>query len=127
MRRNLASSYVLVPVKPEYLSAIGLPLLRQSLGDFRADNTGHSVRVAGIVFNSATEYEPEELRSKNEVRALAKQFGWKVFNHQVPYSRSFPKGAREGQPIFWTSYARSKPKQRVQGFAAELADAVGVK
>jgi chromosome partitioning protein len=122
----LASSHVLVPVKPEYLSAIGLPLLRQSLADFRADNQGHPVRVAGVVFNSATEYEPEELRSKNEVRALANRFKWKVFDNQVPYSRSFPKGAREGQPIFWTSYARSKPKVRFQGFAAEFATAVGL-
>src|SRR4051794_15297003 len=102
-----ASDYVLVPVKPEYLSSIGLPLLRQSLDEFRRVNPGQNIDVAGIVFNATANYSPEETKAKTEVKNLAKSIGWKVFGAEVPYSRSFPKGAREGQPIFWTSYARS--------------------
>ena len=93
----LASDHVLVPVKPEYLSAIGLPLLRQSLGGFHRENAGHELDVTGIVFNAVSDYSPEELRAKSEVRELAKDFSWKVFRAEVPYSRSFPKGAREGR------------------------------
>ncbi len=117
----LTSDYVLVPVRPEYLSAIGLPLLRQSLGDFQRENPGHDVHVAGVVFNATTEYSPEEMQAKSEVRQLAKGFNWRVFGAEVPYSRSFPKGAREGRPIFWTSYARSTTLSRVATFARELA------
>lgn len=116
----LASDYVLVPVKPEYLSAIGLPLLRQSLGDFNRENPGHNIGVAGVVFTNATNYAPEETRSKNEVRELAKEFDWRVFDAEVPYSRSFPKGAREGRPIFWTSYARSTTYAKFLSFAKEF-------
>jgi chromosome partitioning protein len=122
----LASDHVLVPVKPEYLSAIGLPLLRQSLGDFNRENPGHDLSVAGVVFNGVSDYSPEELRAKSEVRELAKDFNWKVFRAEVPYSRSFPKGAREGQPIFWTSYARTKPALKFRDFAAELGRAIGI-
>jgi len=80
----LASDYLLVPVKPEYLSAIGLPLLHQSLGDFKRDNQGKSLDVAGIVFNATANYSPEETRAKSEVRELAKKFLWNVFQAEVP-------------------------------------------
>jgi chromosome partitioning protein len=117
----LACEYVVVPVKPEYLSAIGLPLLRQSLGDFDRENPGRVPEVGGVVFNATADYSPEETKAKKEVEELAKAFDWKVFNANVPYSRSFPKGAREGRPIFWTSYARTTVADRVVAFAEELA------
>jgi chromosome partitioning protein len=122
----LASNHVLVPVKPEYLSAIGLPLLRQSLGDFNRENPGRDLDVTGIVFNGSSGYSPEEIKAKNEVGGLAGDFGWKVFKAEVPYSRSFPKGAREGQPIFRTSYARTDQAARFQAFAAEFAEAINL-
>jgi chromosome partitioning protein len=117
----LASDYVLVPVRPEYLSSIGLPLLRQSLDEFKRTNPGKSLDVAGIVFNATDNYSPEEGKAKADVRRLAKSIGWKVYKAEVPYSRSFPKGAREGQPIFWTSYARTAPAQKFADFGRELA------
>lgn len=122
----LTSDHLLVPVKPEYLSAIGLPLLRQSLGDFRRENPGRDLNVAGVVFNGTTEYSPEETKAKSEVKQLTGGFGWKVFDAEVPYSRSFPKGAREGRPIFWTSYARSTTLARVAAFARELAGVIDI-
>jgi chromosome partitioning protein len=122
----LASDQILVPVKPEYLSSIGLPLLRQSLNDFGNDNPSKMLHVAGIVFNATTGYSPEELKAKAEVSALARSYKWPVFASEVPYSRSFPKGAREGMPIFLTSYARTTTASRFQGFAREFAKAVGL-
>jgi chromosome partitioning protein len=96
----LASDYVLVPVKPEYLSTIGLPLLARSLEDFHHQYDDQKVEMLGIIFNHATQYEPEEALSKREVRAEAKRFGWYIFTSEISYSRSYPKGAREGNPIF---------------------------
>lgn len=122
----LTSDHVLVPVKPEYLSAIGLPLLRQSLGDFNRENPGRDLDVVGVVFNATTNYRPEELKAKSEVRELAREFSWKVFDAEVPYSRSFPKGAREGQPTFWTSYARTTTAERFRAFAQEFAVAISL-
>ena len=61
-------------------------------------------------------YYPEEATSKQEVTALSGSFGWHVFKEEVPFSRSFPKGAREGSPIFHTSYARSTVAHSVSEF-----------
>ena len=49
-----ASGQVLVPVRPEFFATIGFPLLEQSLVQFRNNNRGHEIGVAGIVINNAT-------------------------------------------------------------------------
>ena len=116
----LTADNILIPVKPEFLSTIGLPLIKQSLSDFERSYR-KSVGVAGVCFNMCSDYTPEEDRSKAEVRELAATFGWHVFDREVPFSRSFPKGAREGKPIFWTSYARSQVASKVGRFCNAFA------
>jgi len=120
----LSSNLILVPVKPEYLSSIGLPLLVRSLDEFADHYEDHQLELAGVVFNGAFDYAPEEVRSKKDVRALAKEKGWYVFKGEVPYSRSFPKGAREGKPIFRTSYARTSIAAKMGSFAHEFAERI---
>ena len=121
----LTADNILIPVKPEFLSTIGLPLIRQSLADF-ARSYRKTVGVSGICFNMCSDYAPEESQSKTEVRALSASFGWHVFGEEVPYSRSFPKGAREGKPIFWTSYARSNVASKVSAFCNAFASQIGL-
>jgi chromosome partitioning protein len=120
----LTSDYVLVPVKPEFLSTIGLPLLVNSLEEFHSRYEGHNIELAGVVFNATTDYSPEEVISKQEVQRVAKQYGWYVFENQVRYSRSYPKSAREGRPIFWTSYARQEQAHRFHKFAIEFSERI---
>ena len=122
----LASDYILVPVKPEYLSTIGLPLLVNSMRDFKEEHEDHRLELAGIVFNGTQEYEPEERIAVDEVTALAKKYGWYVFRAKVPYSKSYPKGARQGSPIYRTSHARRAPMMRFREFAEEFAERVGL-
>ncbi len=121
----LTTDSILIPVKPEFLSTIGLPLIRQSLSDF-SRSYRKNVDVAGICFNMATDYAPEEDTSKQEVGALAATFGWHVFDEEVPYSRSFPRGAREGRPIFWTAYARSNVSAETAAFCNAFAARIGL-
>lgn len=122
----LTSDYLLVPVKPEYLSSIGLPLLVNSMQEFKNQYENQKLELAGVVFNSADDYSPEEQLSKSRVREIAKKNGWYVFNSEVPYSRSFPKGAREGQPIFRTSYSRGSKVLLFNNFAKEFAKTIGI-
>lgn len=126
MAAYLASDYILVPVKPEYLSTIGLPLLVRSMEEFHDHHEDHNLELAGIVFNSTTEYVPEEAISKAEVKTEAKKYGWYVFKTEVTYSRSYPKGAREGRPIFRTSYSRWTQAHKFHSFAQEFADRIGL-
>jgi chromosome partitioning protein len=102
----LASDSVLVPVKPEYLSTIGLPLVVKSLEEFENTYKNHSIDVLGIVFNAAGD-KLEHDRSRADVQQVAKDYGWYVFKNEISYSDSYPKGSRQGRPIFLTDYARS--------------------
>ena len=68
----LSSQWLLIPVKPEYLSTIGLPLLVNSMQDFKKEYGNSRLRLAGVVFNSASDYLPEEALAKRNVRTIAK-------------------------------------------------------
>jgi len=123
----IASDFILVPVKPEYLSTIGLPLLVRSMAEFKSSPYGKKIlKLAGIVFNHTSNYAPEEVKSKREVKAIAAKNGWYVFNSEVSHSKSYPKGAREGQPIFRTSYARTSQAKKFEKFADEFAKRIGL-
>ena len=122
----LVADYLLIPVRPEFLSTIGLPLLEQSLRNFSASHPGSEPTVLGLAFNAISGYSPEESTSKTEVQGVARSSGWPVFDQEVAYSKSFPKSAREGRPIFWTSYARSTTKGNFHRFAREFADRIGL-
>jgi chromosome partitioning protein len=104
-----ASRYVIVPIKPEFMATIGLPLLANSLKAFQIENDDHEIEIAGLVFNHSSSYStgPEGQQSIKEVREEALRHGWNVFENQVKYSASYAKAAREGAPLAHTSYARS--------------------
>jgi len=94
-----ASGAVLVPVKPEYFATIGFPLLRQSLDNFRNQNRGQTISVAGVVINNAF-YDggnnggPEKERALREIRTESKKNGWQIYENEIPHSRGFPKMMR---------------------------------
>jgi chromosome partitioning protein len=121
----LASDYVLVPVKPEFLATIGLPLLATSLATFHDLEADHHVEVAGVVFNDVNE-SYEHYRSKDDVNNLAAEHGWHVFQTQLSHSDSYPKGTRVRAPIMWTDYARQTKKDEFSRFLTEFLARVGI-
>ena len=122
----LASEWLLVPVKPEYLSTIGLPLLVNSMQDFKEEYENSNLQLAGVVFNAASDYLPEEELAKDTVRKIAKNHNWHVFNNEIKFSRSYPKGAREGKPISRTSYSRGERVNNFRKVAEEFASRIGL-
>lgn len=117
----LASDYALIPVRPEFLSTIGLPLIHNSLDRFRAEHPDHDLRLAGVVFNSTHDEGREERTAKEEVIGLATQLGWYVFRSEVRYSRAYPNSARLGKPLFWTPRTRDNHIEGFHALADELA------
>ena len=111
-----ASRYLIVPIKPEFMATIGLPLLARSLREFQLENDDHEVEIAGLVFNHSSSYSsgPEGQQSIKEVTDFAAKEGWYVCENQMRYSASYAKSAREGTPIAQTSYARGDV---ISGFA----------
>lgn len=124
----LSSRYFFVPVKPEFLATIGLPLLARSVNEFKLRNPQQSLDMAGIVFNDSkrTGASPEHLRSIQNVRELAKQFNWPVLSNQAYHSDSYPTGSRDGSPIFRTKNARDYVKDEFNTVAEEFLQGVGL-
>jgi len=114
----MASDSVLIPVKPEFLSTIGLPLVVTSLDRFEVTHN-KKVDVLGIVFN-ATTGAVEHDRSRTYVRRMAAEQDWYVFRNEVSHSDSYPKGSRLGTPIFLTDYARGTKIDEFASVAEEF-------
>lgn len=123
-----ASRFVIVPVKPEFMATIGLPLLARSIRAFRLENEDHELDIAGLVINHQSEYadNAEKATSIAEVQEVADQHGWRIFDYHIPYSRSYAKAARNGLPLAETKGAHW---DRVAGFRRlkdDILSAVGV-
>lgn len=121
-----ASRYVLIPVKPEFLATIGLPLLARSIQEFEFENADHELDICGIVFVHSSKYSegPEGRQSIKEVRAEAAKQGWHIFQTSVRYSASYAKAAREGTPLGDTSnvhyYVTAEFNKFVDEFFAKI-------
>ncbi|MDE0712015.1 MAG: ParA family protein [Rhodospirillales bacterium] len=124
----MSSDFLVVPVRPEYLSTIGLPLLVRSLADYKKayKNEPHP-KLAGIVFNDSDDSKPEHRRSRETVGKVATEQGWDIFDGQLTHSDSYPAGARTGKPIFLTDYARHWKKEELYVVAQEFMERVGLK
>jgi chromosome partitioning protein len=131
-----ASRYVLVPIKPEFMATIGLPLLARSLQGFRDENEDHEISIAGLIFNHSSSYSsgPEGQQSIKEVTDFAKTIDpeswkeeeWYVCDNQVRYSASYAKSAREGTPIGQTSYVRGEVSEGFRKLKDEIFDIIGL-
>lgn len=122
------SRYALVPVKPEFLATIGLPLLAKSIEEFVAENSDHSLDICGIAFNHSSSYSdgPETEASVSEVKSEASKHSWHVYDTRVRYSRSYAKAAREAAPITRTSYVRGNVPAQFAALADEFFVSIGV-
>lgn len=123
-----ASRYVVVPIKPEFMATIGLPLLARSVQEFRLENEDHEIEIAGLVFNHSSSYSagPEGQQSIREVTKIAKEQGWHICENQVRYSATYAKSARERTPLSQTSYARSDVVHSFRRLANEIFGLVGI-
>jgi chromosome partitioning protein len=123
-----ASRYVLVPVKPEFMATIGLPLLARSIQEFKLENSDHELDICGIVFNHSSTYSngPEGRTSIREVQNEARKHEWHVYDTHLRYSASYAKAAREGTPLQRTSYARSTIAAEFYRFVEEFFESVGL-
>ncbi|MCC8684776.1 ParA family protein [Xanthomonas campestris pv. raphani] len=124
-----SSRYVVVPVKPEFLATIGLPLLARSLEEFKLMHQHQQLDLAGIIFNDLrrSNTPPEQIASRRDVKALAESYGWPVFDEAAYHSDSYPAGSRQGAPIFLTDYARDYVKVEFNNVGEKFLQAIGVK
>ena len=122
-----SSRYVAVPVRPEFLATIGLPLLARSIEQFKKMYQDQDLDMAGIIFNGLrrSNTPTEQVTSCKAVSALATEYGWPVFDQAAHHSDSYLAGSRQGDPIFRTDYARDYVKGEFQEVATEFLETVG--
>jgi chromosome partitioning protein len=112
---------VFVPVKPEFLATVGLPLLARSLKEFALMHENQNLDVGGIIFNDIrrSKTPPEQRKSCRDVAAVAGEHDWYVFKNVAFHSDSYATGSRERTPIFETSYARDYVKGRASAHSRQ--------
>jgi len=117
-----SSRYIFVPVKPEFLATIGLPLLARSLEEYRLMHQDQTIEMGGIIFNDRrrSNTSPEQRLSCSDIKALAKQYSWRVFKNEAYHSDSYPTGSRSNTPIFHTGNARDYVKDEFDKIATEF-------
>lgn len=99
-----ASRHVLVPVKPEFLATIGLPLLARSIRDFKYENSDHALDICGIVFNHSSAYAegPAGHPSGKSRRRPGNTAGMSLrltCGTRAPTPRPRARGRRSGEPV----------------------------
>lgn len=124
-----SSRYVFVPVKPEFLATIGLPLLARSLQEFKLMHTDQELDMGGIIFNDIrrSNTPPEQKESVREVKRLALANEWPVLTNSAYHSDSYPTGSRDSNPIFRTPYARDYVVGEFHNLATEFLIKAGLK
>ena len=97
-----ASRHVLVPVKTEFFSTIGFPLLRESLNQFKSDHPSHAIDVCGVLINySETRYSPmgpHHRDAQRDIHEKAEEYEWPVMRNHMSHSRGYPKLMKEEYP-----------------------------
>ena len=124
-----ASRYILIPIKPEFMATIGLPLIARSLENFKSENEEHEIDICGIAFNHSSSYSAgqETKQSVSEVTQFAKSRKWHVYSTHMTYSTSYAKAARENTAIGLTSYVRVGTAASFGALKDEFFASIGLK
>jgi len=96
----LASEYYLIPIKPDYLSSLGLPLLERGLEEYE-ELYGHSLKGLGVVFTMVAIGKVAD-----EIMGSVKAGGWACFSDVSSQSVKVAKSVESLNNFY--SYATNK-------------------
>lgn len=116
----LSSDFLVIPVRPEFLSVIGLPLLLRSYTDFIREYTDSKLKIAGIVVNWPNDKIKDHRSGQADIQQFASDNNVQLFKTSIRYSTLYPDGSRKGLPIFQTPHARRGTKMNFAAFVKEL-------
>jgi chromosome partitioning protein len=112
----LASDKYIVPVKPDPLSVIGLPLLEQWLDDYLTDN-GLNVTPVGLVFTLVRGATPKRMREV--MTDTRRDRGDAVFAQQLSEATDVAESVEAHRPVFLYR-PRSKTAGEIIAITAEF-------
>ena len=79
------SDYVMIPIMPEYLCTIGLPLLYQSIADYNLRNPMQLVQILGAVINGEDGYVPEGYDAISDIVAWCSNINIPLFDSRIVF------------------------------------------
>ena len=117
----IASDAFITPVKPDYLSSVGLSLIDSAIAHYEK-NFSKSVKLLGVIFNAVnTSYTLDK-----DVMRQVRKSGRPVFDSYLRRSTNIAKAVRQHQPIFL--YPKSKEehgpdiRKMTEEFLGKLAE-----
>ena len=114
----LASDNYLVPIKPDPLSVIGLPLLERWLDEY-CNDAGITVDPVGIVFTMVRGPIPNKMRDVMD--ELREQRGDDVFEDHLSLATAVAASVEDHEPVFLFDSACKASKQ-IEAITAEFLD-----
>lgn len=116
-----AAQFILVPIKPDFLSTIGLPLLNQVIHTTYTDYVKRAswlpeLSMLGLVYNMCDPRLKMTRESMEDVQKEAEKLGYPIFRCGLSYSTKFTWSSKLTLPIF-----RTEPSSR---YAREIEDLV---
>ncbi|MBE9238536.1 ParA family protein [Anabaena aphanizomenioides LEGE 00250] len=121
-----ASDHLIIPVKPEFLAKIGLPLLRKSLIEHYEDYDNNA-KISGIIFtgnkkNSST----SQKEVSKDVISFAINYGYYVFKNEFYHSEFYPSSSKDAKPIFMVDRVQTQVKEQLYQVGEEFLEVIGL-
>lgn len=111
----LASDMYLVPIKPDPLSVLGLPLLERAIEDYQ-NRSGHSLVRLGLVL---TQVRGTDAMAKTAAQ-LRLSYPGEVFKEQLPIATGVAEAVQEGLPLQEFHKTKNALKFELHSMAAEF-------
>ncbi|MCW0404924.1 Sporulation initiation inhibitor protein Soj [Xanthomonas sacchari] len=111
----LASDMYLVPIKPDPLSVLGLPLLERAIEDYQ-NRSGHSLARLGLVL---TQVRGTDAMAKNSAQ-LRLSYPGEVFKEQLPIATGVAEAVQEGLPLQEFHKTKNTLRFELHSMAAEF-------
>lgn len=118
----LASEKYVVPIKPDPLSVLGLPLLERYIADYTTD-AGMKLEQAGIIFTLVRAPAPNAMKGlMQELRGVRKK---QVFSAVSTVSTNVSEAVEQHRPVIYSKKASEKLKCQFIDITAEFLKRTG--
>ena len=118
----LASDKYVVPIKPDPLSVLGLPLLERYISDYTSD-AGMKLEQVGIVFTLVRRPTPQAMKNvMNELRQVRKQA---VFTAMSTVSTNVSEAVEHHLPVIYFKKSSANLKMQFVDITSEFLRRTG--
>lgn len=125
----VASDWILVPAKPDYLSTLGIDYLRRNVNELVRDYNDYiqldtnlspiAPEILGVLFTMVTFYRDEPISTMRPFIRQASELGLPVFAAKVRENKSiFSEAAQINRPVVLTRYNNQSHAQVVSELEA---------